>query len=68
MTTVKTAVATLDRTAEDRVQLTARRMYEAEVALHAARQAHVDQWVAAAYDRLHEAVIDHRLAVALRDD
>jgi hypothetical protein len=68
MTTIetRTVVATLDRTAEDRVANAARRLYEAEVALHTARQSHVDRWVAAAYDRLHEAVEAHLLAVALR--
>ncbi|MCU1658629.1 MAG: hypothetical protein JWO57_3285 [Pseudonocardiales bacterium] len=63
----RTVVAILDRTAEDRVAHTARRLYEAEVALHTARQSHADRWVAAAYDRLHEAVVAHRLAVALSD-
>ncbi|MDT4932028.1 MAG: hypothetical protein QOF92_4895 [Pseudonocardiales bacterium] len=68
MTTIETAVATLDYSAEDRVAIAASRLYNAEVALHAARQSHVENWIAAAYDRLHDAVADHRLAVALRDD
>jgi hypothetical protein len=34
-------------------------MYCAELALHDARQAHVDAWVAAAYDRLHDAVAEY---------
>ncbi len=38
----------------------ARRLYDAEVALHIARQSGVDGWVAAASDRLHEAVIAYR--------
>jgi len=59
-------VVTLDRTAEDRVAVAASHMYDAEVALHAARQAHVDSWVAAAYDRLHAAVEEHRFALAMR--
>ena len=68
MTTMETAsvVATLDRTAEDRVKTAATRMYDAEVALHAARQSHVDSWVAAAYGRLHEAVEDYRFALTIR--
>jgi hypothetical protein len=68
MTTMETAivVATLDRTAEDRVKTAATRLYDAEGALHAARQSHVDSWVAAAYDRLHEAVEDYRFALAVR--
>jgi hypothetical protein len=36
-----------------------RRLYDAETALHAARQSGVDAWVAAAYDRLHEAILEH---------
>ena len=64
----ETVVATLDHPAEDRVTIAARGLYDAEVSLHAARQSGVDRWIAAAYDRLHEAVADHQLAVALRDD
>jgi hypothetical protein len=37
----------------------ARRMYDAECALHAARTAHVDEWIAAAADRLHSAIAAH---------
>jgi hypothetical protein len=68
MTTMETTivVATLDRMAEDRVEAAATRMYDAEVALHAARQSQVDSWVAAAYDRLHEAVEDYRFALTVR--
>jgi hypothetical protein len=40
----------------DRVAAAAVRVYDAEVALHIARQTGVDSWVAAAYDRLHEAM------------
>jgi hypothetical protein len=40
----------------------AQRVYDAEVALHIARQAGVDQWITAAYDRLHEALIKHTAA------
>lgn len=40
------------------------RMYRAECALHAARQAHIDAWVAAAYDRLHEAILEHSAVLA----
>ncbi|MGN6605974.1 MAG: hypothetical protein ACTHMS_03045 [Jatrophihabitans sp.] len=43
----------------DRLAAAADRMYRAECALHAARQAHIDAWVAAAYDRLHEAILEH---------
>jgi hypothetical protein len=37
----------------------ARRLYDAEIALHYARQTAVDAWIAAAYDRLHEAVEEY---------
>jgi hypothetical protein len=37
----------------------ARRLYDAEVALHIARQTGVAAWISAAYDRLHEAIADH---------
>lgn len=36
------------------------RVYEAEVALHAARQAGRDDWICAAYGRLHEALAAER--------
>jgi hypothetical protein len=64
-TTHATAVvATVDSTAEDRVRQAARRLFEAELALHDAHQSHVDQWIGAAADRLHEAVINYRFALA----
>jgi hypothetical protein len=37
-------------------------LYDAEVALHIARQTHVDEWIAAAADRLHEAILGHARA------
>ena len=52
---ISTATATID---------TASRLYDAEVALHAAHTSHVDAWIAAAADRLHEAVQAHLAAVA----
>ena len=42
----------------------AQRLYDAEVALHAAHTSHVGAWIAAASDRLHEAVEEHLKAVA----
>jgi hypothetical protein len=51
---------------ESPLDAAARRMYDAEVALHAARQAHVDEWVAAAYGRLHDAIEDHTAALSCR--
>jgi hypothetical protein len=46
------------------VAAAATRLYDAEIALHIARQTGVDSWVAAAYDRLHVAIGAHRAAVA----
>jgi hypothetical protein len=40
------------------------RLYEAEVALHAARETGIDAWIASAYDNLHRAVSAHRAAEA----
>jgi len=51
-------------TPADRVAVAARRLYDAEIALHIARQTLVDAGVAAAYDRLHAAVCEHRAALA----
>lgn len=39
-------------------------LYNAEVALHAARQTQVDEWIRAASDRLHEAVLHYEAATA----
>lgn len=47
------------------VEEAARRLYDAEVALHVAHQTAVDEWIAAAADRLHTAVLAHQRAVAL---
>ena len=47
------------------LQAAARRLYDAETALHAARQTHVDAWISAAGDRLHDAVAAYLAAGAL---
>ena len=52
------------RTPEDRLAAAATRLYDAEIALHIARQTMVDAWIAAAYDRLHVAVCEHRAALS----
>jgi hypothetical protein len=52
------AAATDEREAD-----AARRLYDAEIALHIARQTRVDAWISAAYDRLHEAIAAHTAAV-----
>jgi len=36
-----------------------RHMYEAELALHDALQTHVDEWIKAAGDRLHDAIAEY---------
>jgi hypothetical protein len=41
-----------------------RRLYDAETALHAAHSSHVDEWIAAAADRLHEALEVYLATVA----
>ena len=54
----------LTRTDSNRVAAAAQHLYEAECALHTAHQSHVDAWIAAASDRLHEAVVEHLAAQA----
>lgn len=65
MTTMTTVVA-VDRafgSLGERVIAAERRLYDAEIALHVAHQTHVDAWIAAAAERLHEAVVEHLSAV-----
>jgi hypothetical protein len=47
-----------------RVVTARRHLYDAENALHAARQTHIDAWIDAAYERLHAAVEEHLRALA----
>jgi len=61
MSTVPTTAAPDRRQAA--ISDAARRLYDAEVALHIARQTGVAAWVSAAYDRLHEAITDHTAAL-----
>jgi hypothetical protein len=51
-------------TSATQVEEAARRLYDAEIALHIAHQAAVDEWITAAADRLHEAILAHEHAVA----
>jgi len=44
-----------------------RRLYDAETALHTAHTTHVDEWIAAAADRLHDAVEAYLAAVTVPD-
>jgi hypothetical protein len=39
-------------------------LYDTEVALHIARQSQVDAWISAAYDKLHQAILQHEAAQA----
>ena len=51
-----------DHQNEDRAAAAARHLVEAELALHDAHQSHVEAWIAAAGDKLHQAVLDHLAA------
>ena len=62
--TLNSAAAVDLATPDMRIAHAAIQLYEAEVALHAARQSGVDAWVAAAYDHLHLAICEHSDAVA----
>jgi hypothetical protein len=56
----------LSRTHSDggRLAAAAQHLYDAECALHIAHQSHVDPWIAAAGERLHEALAEHVAATA----
>jgi hypothetical protein len=55
---------TTHTTTQTAIELAAQRLYDAEVALHAAHSSQVDAWIAAAADRLHDAITAHLAAVA----
>ena len=61
-TTVVTAAGQDRRRAA--ISQAARHLYDAETALHTARQSGVGAWISAAYDRLSEAIAEHARAVA----
>jgi hypothetical protein len=61
-TTRKSATTTTRHAEESRLQAAARHLYEAEVALHIAHQTGEDAWIAAAADKLHLAIVEHRAA------
>ena len=63
-TALSTAIASSSRA--DDVGRAAQHMYDAEAALHIARQSGMDQWVAAAYRSLHLAILEHTAALAAR--
>jgi WhiB family redox-sensing transcriptional regulator len=51
-------------TAQDRVHAAVRRLHGAESALYAAHQSHVDAWIIAANEQLHDAVTEYLAATA----
>jgi hypothetical protein len=51
-------------TSDEQVRAAACHMYDAECALHAAHQSHVDAWITAASEKLHQAVGEHIAATA----
>jgi hypothetical protein len=60
-------IATIETTAVDpqaRVSVAAQHVYDAECALHAADEAHVPAWVAAAAQKLNDALAEHLAALA----
>jgi len=63
-----TIIENADQTYQQAVaakDVAARALYQAELAVHDAHQAHVDQWIGAAHDRLHVAVSRYSAAEAL---
>ena len=63
VTTLTPRAPTSTSTTDEQEADAARRLYDAEVGLHIARQTGVDAWISAAYDRLHEAIAAHTAAV-----
>jgi hypothetical protein len=55
-----------DSVDEHEQRITAEHLYNAECALHAAHQSHIDAWIAAASNRLHEALSEYLAAEAAR--
>jgi hypothetical protein len=51
-----------DHQNEDPPAAAARHLFEAELALHDAHQSHLEAWVAAASDKLHQAVVGYLAA------
>lgn len=56
--------STAEWTSQRRVDTAAARMYDAECALHAAHQSHLDAWINAAGQKLHDAVAEYLAAIA----
>ncbi|HEY7429496.1 MAG TPA: hypothetical protein VH641_02060 [Streptosporangiaceae bacterium] len=62
--TVETAATADQARRQAAISEAARHLYDAETALHIARQSGVGAWISAAYDRLSEAIADHLRAAA----
>lgn len=63
ITTVIDRVSESDQ-AQDRLHSAADLLYAAECAFHNAHQTHVDAWIKAAANKLHDAIAAHLAAVA----
>lgn len=67
ITTTITDRASASDQAQDRLHDAADLLYAAECAFHDAHQTHVDAWIKAAADKLHDAIATHLAAVAASD-
>ncbi|MDT4938718.1 MAG: hypothetical protein QOG80_2389 [Pseudonocardiales bacterium] len=54
-----------EHSAMDEYEASCLDLYRSELALHDAHQTHVDRWIEAAADRLHQAVLRHEAAAVL---
>lgn len=54
---------TTSQPSDGSVDVAARRLYQAELALHDAHTTHDDSWICAAADRLHEALEAYLVAI-----
>ena len=61
MTTIQNADQSYEQAVAAK-EIAAQALYRAELAVHDAHQTHVDQWIGAAHDRLHDAVIRYLAA------
>ena len=69
MTTETTAAAAAGQHRQQAaISQAARHLYDAETALHTARQIGVGAWISATYSRLSKAIADHTRAVAAHQE
>jgi hypothetical protein len=64
---MSTTASTTHATCSDPVTTIACHLYDAECALHASHQSHVEAWIVAASEKLHQAVVEHLAAVAAQN-